>query len=140
MPNQSETSIPKNYSAVTRWWMPYKYLTLAEKFFLFINILGLLLLFFSLFVGISRVIQGKYYSFGLGNSIFLFAIMQSLPALRYRGLTRIPTDKLDEKLQNQIAQWCKFKWMYSLKFSVFCWLLWVGLSAFSLYLIFQVFP
>ena len=135
--NQYHPISPKKYSVLVRLWMPYKYLTLAEKLFLFINILGFLLLAFLLIVQAIPVMQGKPFIFGLGDSLLLFAILQSLPTLRYQGLTRIPADKLDEKLQHQLAQWGKFKWMYSLKFSIFCWLLVIGLSVFSLYLIFS---
>ena len=122
----------KTHSVLTRVLIPYKYLSLPEKFFLLVNTLGLLLVLFSLILLILRGIQGNPEGFGMGDWVLLFAIMQSIPTLRYRGLTRIPTSELDEKLQNQLIQSNKFEWMYSLKSSIFLWLLVIGWTIFSL--------
>lgn len=132
--SQPQSISPKTYSIFTRILIPYRYLNLWEKLFLIINILALSFIFVYLIKQAIPVIKGESFKFGMVDWILIFANMQSIPALRYKGLTRIPAEELDDKLQNQLVQSDKFKAIYSIKFAIFLWFIYVGLTVFSVHL------
>lgn len=131
IPNQQATtpaSTPElggivEHSALSRVWIPYKYLNLWEKIFLVINMLvaGYYLIY--LLQQIVPVMQGARFRFGTIDWLLMTTVGQSISALRYKGLRQMPADEMDNKLRNQLFKSEKFRSIYNLKSSIFLWIL-----------------